>query len=67
MKTVGQIIKEKRKARRWTQKRLAEKVDCMPSTIACWETNRAYPNALFLMSLADAFDCTIDELCGRVK
>ena len=64
-KTIGQIIYEKRKAKRWTQKKLAEKIDACATTLASWEVGKAYPNALFLSSLADVFNCTIDELCGR--
>ena len=64
-KTVGQILFEKRKAMRWTQKKLAEKIDVCDTTYASWESGKAYPNALYLSSLADVFNCTIDELCGR--
>lgn len=64
-KTVGQILYEKRKARKWTIKKLAEKIDCRPTTLSSWELGKAYPNAIFLASLADVFQCTIDELCGR--
>lgn len=65
-KTIGQIIYEKRKLRKLTQNKLAEKIDCCATTLASWELGKAYPNALFLVSLADAFECTIDELCGRI-
>lgn len=64
-KTVGQIIFEKRKAKGLTQNKLAQKIDSCQGTIASWEHGDAYPNALFLSSLADAFNCTIDEICGR--
>lgn len=66
-KTIGQIIFEKRKVKRWTQEKLAEKIDACQGTVAAWENNDSYPNALFLSSLADVFECTIDELCGRVQ
>lgn len=66
-KTIGQILFEKRKAKGWTQQKLASKIDSCQGTVAAWEHGDAYPNALFLSSLADAFDCTTDELCGRVK
>ena len=65
-KTIGQIIYEKRKTRGWTEKKLAEMIDVHPATIAYWEYGKSYPNAIFLASLADVFECTIDELCGRV-
>lgn len=66
-KTVGQILWEKRKARRWSQEKLAEKIDSCQGTVASWEYGDSYPNALFLTSLADVFECSIDELCGREK
>lgn len=65
MKTIGDIIYEKRKIKGLTQKKLAEKIDSCQGTIASWEHGDAYPNALFLASLADVFECTTDEICGR--
>lgn len=64
-KTIGQIIFEKRKAKGLTQNKLAEKIDVCAGTLASWEHGDAYPSALYLPSLADVFDCTIDEICGR--
>lgn len=65
MKTIGEILFEKRKAKGWTKKKLAAKIGVSPSTIASWEYGNFYPNAIYLVSLADEFGCTIDELCGR--
>ncbi len=64
-KTIGQIIYEKRKVMGLTIKKLAEKIDASPTTLSSWELDKAYPNALFLASLADVFECSIDEICGR--
>lgn len=65
MQTIGQIICEKRKNRRWTKKRLAAEIDVCYSTITNWESNISLPNAIHCVALADAFGCTIDNLCGR--
>jgi transcriptional regulator with XRE-family HTH domain len=65
MKTIGQIIYEKRKAKKLTKKALAEKIGVCYSTIHAWENGIFYPNALYLLDLADVFECTIDEICGR--
>lgn len=65
MKTVGQIIKEKRLAKGWSTYRLGKEIGTTHVTILSWETTRTFPNALYLMDLADVFGCTIDELCGR--
>jgi ribosome-binding protein aMBF1 (putative translation factor) len=64
-KTIGQIIYEKRNAKRWTQAKLGEKIDSCGNTVAAWEGGYSYPNALFLVSMADVFECSIDEICGR--
>lgn len=65
MKTVGQIIKEKREAKGWSQNQLAKKIGVTHVTIGHWEKTQRFPNAISLMDLADVFECTIDELCGR--
>lgn len=63
-KTIGQIIYEKRNAMRWTQEKLAEKIDSCANTVAAWENDRSSPNALDLVDMAIAFECSIDEICG---
>lgn len=65
MKTVGEIIKEKRLKKGWTTYRLAKEIGVTHVTIGYWEKTQRFPNALSLMDLADVFECTIDELCGR--
>lgn len=63
-KTIGQIIYEKRNAKKLTQSKFAEKIDSCAGTIASWERGDSYPNALFLVSMAEVFECSIDEICG---
>ena len=65
MKTIGQIIKEKRLAKGWSTYRLGKEIGVNHVTIFSWETTKTFPNALYLVDLADVFGCTIDELCGR--
>ena len=65
IKTIGEILYEKRKAKGWTQKALAQKIGVSQISISAWEYGKSYPNAIYLVSLAEEFDCTIDELCGR--
>ena len=62
MKTFGEIVREKRKAKGWAQWELAEEIGAEQHTISCWETGRTFPNILVAMQLAEVFDCTIDEL-----
>ena len=63
-KTIGQIIREKRKAKGWIREQLANKIDTNKNTIASWEHGVSFPNAIFLVSMAEAFECTVDEILG---
>lgn len=63
-KTIGQIIRDKREANGWTIKVLAEMIDTNRNTLSSWEEGRSLPNPLFLVSMAEVFECTIDEICG---
>lgn len=67
MKTIGQIIKEKREAMGWSQKTLAETIGVTGAGVSAWELDKVTPNILTACDLADAFDCTLDELCGRER
>lgn len=65
MKTAGQIIKEKRLERGWTQEKLAKKIGVTAAAVGWWESEKASPNIYAVWDMADVFGCTIDELCGR--
>jgi transcriptional regulator with XRE-family HTH domain len=65
MKTVGQIIKEKRQERGWTLKQLGMEIGRDFSTVAAWERDDATPPIFILWDLADIFNCSLDEMCGR--
>lgn len=51
-----------RKAASCTQTQLADRLGISQSTIAMWETGRAYPRADMLPAIAAALGCSIDEL-----
>lgn len=51
-----------RKAASCTQIQLAETLGISQSTIAMWETGRAYPRADILPAIAAALGCSIDDL-----
>ena len=55
-------LKKIREARNITQMELAAKIEVPQSTIASWETGRAFPRAEKLPAIAKALGCTIDEL-----
>lgn len=67
MQTFGEIIKEKRKAKKWTVEKMAKKLGTTRNTIYHWQRNECYPNILIACDIADLFDCSLDELCGRKK
>lgn len=45
-----------------TQVELAGKLGVAQSTVAMWESGKAYPRADMLPMIAKALGCTIDEL-----
>lgn len=55
-------IKRARMIRNLTQLQLAEKVNKSQSVVAMWEIGKSSPRADDLPELADALECTIDEL-----
>ena len=57
-------LRELREARNWTQRQLADKIGCRPSTVNNWEHD--YPNITIanLVRVADALGVSIEELAG---
>lgn len=47
-----------------TQEELAERLGVSRSTVAAWETGRAYPQASILMELAKVLGVTVEKLLG---
>ena len=66
MKTLAQILKEKRKQLNLTQNDLAKLIGCNNCTVSYWEKGYTFPNILVASTLADVLNCTLDELVGRV-
>lgn len=48
----------------FTQKQLAEKIECAPSTISSWENGEASPNGDFIYKLCEVFNTCPDVLFG---
>lgn len=65
MKTVGEIIKEKRLELGLSQRKMAEELGVTSATISHWEHDINTPNILLAWDIADYFGCSLDELCGR--
>lgn len=58
-------IREHRKNRKWTQEELAKRLDVDRSAVAKWESGKSQPQAAHLVTLAEIFRCTVDEILGR--
>jgi len=58
-------IREHRIQRGLTQRQLAEKLGISQAAVGKWETGTADPRMRQLRALAEALECSIDELCGR--
>lgn len=67
MKTIGEIIKEKREQLGLSQKQLAERLGISRTQVCYWEQGHCMPNILNCWDLADFFGCSIDELVGRER
>jgi len=58
-------IKQLRLAAGLKQEDLSKILGVRQSTVSCWESNSASPRAEMIPKLADALNCTINELYGR--
>jgi transcriptional regulator with XRE-family HTH domain len=63
--TIGEKIKELRKEKGWTQRKLAEKISVHRNMIRCWETGKNEPSIFNCILMADVFGVSLDELCCR--
>lgn len=58
-------LKTERKAKKWTQQQLADKLHIARSNVSNWETNNNGISTELLQSLADLFGCSTDYLLGK--
>lgn len=63
--TMGQKIRELRKAKSMTQICLASKIGVTQTSITLWETDKFEPSLFTCIALADFFGVSLDELCCR--
>ena len=59
---LGRRIAHLRKARRWTRRHLARRLDVSPKTVANWEQGRCQPAFPLLVALAEQLEVSIDDL-----
>jgi transcriptional regulator with XRE-family HTH domain len=67
MKTFGEILREKRTEYGLTMEELANKIGVSYSAISLWERGHRIPNIYLACDLAEVFNCTVDDLCGRTE
>lgn len=63
--SIGERIKRLREERNLSQHKLADKIGVSQRNISAWETGRNEPTIFSCILLADYFEITLDELCGR--
>lgn len=61
MKTFGQILKEKRRAKGWTQAVLGNMLNVGFLTVSNWERDMSVPNVYMAADIAQIFGCTLDD------
>lgn len=55
-------LKEARQMRGLTQENVAEKLNVSRQTISNWETEKFYPDMLYVLQLSDLYQVSLDEL-----
>ena len=65
--SIGEKIKELRQKKGVSQQKMAEDILISQSAIASWEVEKNEPTMFNCITIADYFDVTLDELCGRCK
>lgn len=64
---IGSIIKKQRQARDLTQEQLAEYLNVSVSAVSQWESGKNVPDISTILSLANFFEITLDELFDRTS
>ncbi|WP_270736998.1 helix-turn-helix transcriptional regulator [Streptococcus anginosus] len=59
---IGKKLKEARQMSGLTQENVAEKLNVSRQTISNWETEKFYPDILYVLQLSDLCQVSLDEL-----
>ena len=62
LKVTGKFISEQRKAKGYTQVKLAEKINVSEKTISKWECGNGFPDTTLILPLCQALEITANEL-----
>ena len=63
--SLGENIRERRKAMGMTQEALGDALGMAPQTVSKWERDESMPDAALLPGLAEALGCSLDRLFDR--
>lgn len=65
--TIGRNLRRLRKTNRLTQEQLAKKLNITRKTLSNYETGKRLPDIYGLITVADIFGVSVDEIIGRDK
>ena len=65
--TIGRNLRRLRKTNRLTQAQLAKKLNITRQTLSNYETGKRLPDIYGLITVADIFGVSVDEIIGRDK
>jgi len=60
--SIGEVIKQARSEKGFSQEVMAEKVGVSRQTLSNWETGKSYPEITNVIALSDAYGVTLDSL-----
>ncbi|MBU3874962.1 helix-turn-helix domain-containing protein [Faecalicatena sp. AGMB00832] len=63
--TIGRNIRVLRKQHNLTQEQLAQQLNMKRQTLSNYEIGKRVPDIYELITLADIFDVTLDQIAGR--
>lgn len=55
-------IKKLRLMKKWSQKKLADKLNVSQQSVAKWENEKSFPRSELLPIIASIFNCKIEDL-----
>ena len=58
---IGKFIAEERKAKKYTQRELADKLSISDKTISKWERGNGFPEVSLLLPLCNELEITVNE------
>ena len=64
---IGKFIAEERKAKKYTQRELADKLSISDKTISKWERGNGFPEVSLLLPLCNELEITVNELLSGEK